>query len=133
MLSKSYFATGISRDLSQHLIITQHNHSSLGITSTSCRFVLSLSLYLLSAQDVSNVVLALYGQDHQMNNTAPSQMSVGDAVAQGVINNQTLGYYMARTQLFLIAAGIDGSRLRFRQHLKTEMAHYVRFHILGVV
>ena len=49
---------------------------------------------------------------------------VGDAVASGVINNETLAYYMARTHLFLLQLGIDRSRLRFRQHLSTEMAHY---------
>jgi hypothetical protein len=31
---------------------------------------------------------------------------------------------MARTQLFLLSVGIREDRLRFRQHLKTEMAHY---------
>jgi glycyl-tRNA synthetase len=31
---------------------------------------------------------------------------------------------MARTQLFMEKIGMDPARLRFRQHLKTEMAHY---------
>jgi glycyl-tRNA synthetase len=51
-------------------------------------------------------------------------MRVGDAVAQGIINNQTLGYYVARTYLFLTSSGVDKKFLRFRQHLPTEMAHY---------
>jgi len=45
-------------------------------------------------------------------------------VSQGVINNETLGYYMARTYLFLLHVGIRKEHLRFRQHLPTEMAHY---------
>eukprot|EP00957_Ditylum_brightwellii_P195077 14863619-Ditylum_brightwellii.AAC.1 len=31
---------------------------------------------------------------------------------------------MARTQLFMEKIGMDPTKLRFRQHLKTEMAHY---------
>ena len=43
---------------------------------------------------------------------------------QGVVNNETLGYFLGRTYLFLTALGIDPLRLRFRQHLPHEMAHY---------
>lgn len=38
--------------------------------------------------------------------------------------NQTLGYFMARIQQFLIKIGIAPERLRFRQHMSNEMAHY---------
>lgn len=31
---------------------------------------------------------------------------------------------MARIQLFLLKVGIDEKRLRFRQHMGNEMAHY---------
>jgi glycyl-tRNA synthetase len=41
-----------------------------------------------------------------------------------MINNQTLGYFMARIYLFLIKIGIKADRLRFRQHMSNEMAHY---------
>ena len=34
---------------------------------------------------------------------------------QGVITNQTLAYYLARIQTFLLKIGIDPKRLRFRQ------------------
>jgi glycyl-tRNA synthetase (class II) len=43
---------------------------------------------------------------------------------QGTINNETLGYFIGRTYLFLTALGIHKERLRFRQHLQNEMAHY---------
>jgi glycyl-tRNA synthetase len=43
---------------------------------------------------------------------------------QGIVDNETLGYFLARTQLFLIKIGIDPSRLRCRQHMANEMAHY---------
>lgn len=43
---------------------------------------------------------------------------------QGVVNNETLGYFIGRVYLFLTRLGIDKDRLRFRQHLANEMAHY---------
>jgi glycyl-tRNA synthetase len=52
------------------------------------------------------------------------RMAIGKAVADGMVANQTLGYYLARTAQFLWAAGIKPDGLRFRQHLAKEMAHY---------
>ncbi|NLK25834.1 MAG: glycine--tRNA ligase [Euryarchaeota archaeon] len=52
------------------------------------------------------------------------EISVGDAVAQGIICNEVLAYFLWLTQEFLEAIGVDGDRLRFRQHEKAEMAHY---------
>ncbi|CAH8522028.1 unnamed protein product [Heterobilharzia americana] len=51
-------------------------------------------------------------------------LTIGEAVNKGIVANQTLGYYMARIHLFLIHIGVDPKRLRFRQHLSNEMAHY---------
>lgn len=41
-----------------------------------------------------------------------------------MVDNQTLGYFIARIYLFLVKIGIDPTRLRFRQHMSNEMAHY---------
>jgi glycyl-tRNA synthetase len=41
-----------------------------------------------------------------------------------MIDNQTLGYFIARIFLFFTRIGIDPARLRFRQHMSNEMAHY---------
>ncbi|HUR62708.1 MAG TPA: glycine--tRNA ligase [Candidatus Thermoplasmatota archaeon] len=51
-------------------------------------------------------------------------LSFGDAVRTGMVANEALAYWLARTQEFLLAAGLDPKRLHFRQHLKDEMAHY---------
>lgn len=55
---------------------------------------------------------------------AAQKIEAAVAVSSGVIGNETLAYFMARTQLFLLACGIVESKLRFRQHKATEMAHY---------
>jgi glycyl-tRNA synthetase len=50
--------------------------------------------------------------------------SYSEAVRAGLVNNETLGYFMARTQMWLESIGVDPARMRLRQHLRTEMAHY---------
>ena len=45
-------------------------------------------------------------------------------IFQKLIDNETLGYFMARIYLFLLKVGVDPKRLRFRQHMSNEMAHY---------
>ena len=41
-----------------------------------------------------------------------------------MVDNETLGFFLARTQIFCERIGMDPERIRFRQHLRTEMAHY---------
>ncbi|SCZ96648.1 BZ3500_MvSof-1268-A1-R1_Chr4-4g07514 [Microbotryum saponariae] len=50
--------------------------------------------------------------------------TIGQAVEDGMVDNMTLGYFIARIYLFLTKIGIDPKRLRFRQHMANEMAHY---------
>lgn len=51
-------------------------------------------------------------------------MTVGDAVEKGVIANRVLAYFVYTTKQLLVRLGVDPKRLRFRQHLPDEMAHY---------
>ena len=73
---------------------------------------------------VADKVLVLFGRDDQLGSGKVKKIPVGDAVKNGLINNETLAYFMARTQLYMERIGMDPERLRFRQHLTTEMAHY---------
>lgn len=52
------------------------------------------------------------------------EKSIGEAVSTGMVDNETLGYFIARIYQFLIKIGVDPNRCRFRQHLSNEMAHY---------
>merc|ERR1712070_1340528 len=54
----------------------------------------------------------------------PIRMKLGDAVRNGIIANESLGYFVGRTAQFMMSVGIDKEHLRFRQHLPSEMAHY---------
>lgn len=75
-------------------------------------------------EDIKKVILNIYSQECQVTGSLPAQMSVQEAFSKGLIKNQILAYYLARTYLFLIKIGIDPQRLRFRQHLPNEMSHY---------
>jgi glycyl-tRNA synthetase len=75
--------------------------------------------------EVRHVELTLLNRKVQLEGkTDVEQMSVGDAVKTGLVDNETLGYFLARIQLFLDKLGVDRSKLRFRQHMANEMAHY---------
>ena len=75
--------------------------------------------------EVADVELSLFSRDAQLGAVKrPFPMKVGEAVSKGIIANETLGYFIARTQIFLEKIGINPAKLRFRQHLQHEMAHY---------
>jgi len=73
---------------------------------------------------VRNVMMQLFDRKAQLGTGRVSRLAVGVAVASGKIANETLAYFMARTQLFMVKIGMDIGKMRFRQHLATEMAHY---------
>jgi glycyl-tRNA synthetase len=58
------------------------------------------------------------------NKGEPVELTLGEAVEKGIIKKRVLGYFIALTQRFLMEVGVDPKRLRFRQHLEDEMAHY---------
>ena len=51
-------------------------------------------------------------------------MTLDKGVEDGIIANETLRCFVARIYLFLTKIGINVKRLRFRQHMANEMAHY---------
>lgn len=75
--------------------------------------------------EMKNVELSLLSRDVQMSGSSElTRMTIGKAVESGLVDNETLGYFLGRIQLFLAKLGVDQSKLRFRQHLANEMAHY---------
>ena len=75
--------------------------------------------------EVKNVKLALLNRDTQLSgSTKTEEIAIGQAVATKLVDNETLGYFLVRIQQFLLKLGVDKSKLRFRQHMANEMAHY---------
>jgi len=73
---------------------------------------------------IKDLELNIYSACDQMDGKSASLVKIENAVDQKTIANQTLAYFMARIYLFLTKIGVDPKRLRFRQHMANEMAHY---------
>ncbi|KAJ0393694.1 hypothetical protein ATCC90586_008549 [Pythium insidiosum] len=73
---------------------------------------------------VASLELSLLTKTNQLTDGKTVKMTCADAVAKGIISNESLAYYLARTYLFCEKIGVDLKRLRFRQHLDTEKSHY---------
>ncbi|KAF4783706.1 glycyl-tRNA synthetase [Colletotrichum scovillei] len=75
--------------------------------------------------EVNTVELTLLDRHTQLaGKTEVKKMTIGDAVSNKVVDNETLGYFLARIHLFLQKIGVDMTKVRFRQHMENEMAHY---------
>jgi glycyl-tRNA synthetase len=74
-------------------------------------------------EEIADIELILYSQDGQARGSS-EKMTVKRAVQTGIIAHEFLGYCLARTYQFLIRVGVSPEKLRFRQHMKDEMAHY---------
>ena len=76
-------------------------------------------------KEVENLKCRLLPKNvQQAGKTEVTMISIGEAVRTRMVDNETLGYFLARIWLFLEKIGCDMSRVRFRQHMKNEMAHY---------
>ncbi|UZJ52334.1 hypothetical protein CBS101457_001654 [Exobasidium rhododendri] len=75
--------------------------------------------------DVSSLTLSLLPKGtQQAGKSTIDRVTIGEAVQSKMVDNETLGYFLGRIHLFLVKIGIDETRLRFRQHMGNEMAHY---------
>jgi len=78
-----------------------------------------------SIAPVEDVEVRLYPVDEQEDDEGePFVTTVGDAVDDGVIGDETIAYFLGRSQEWYESIGIDPAKLRFRQHLPDERAHY---------
>jgi glycyl-tRNA synthetase len=75
--------------------------------------------------EVADIELPFLDKDTQLSGkTTLTTVSIGKAVETKLVDNETLGYFLARVYLFLVKIGVGKTKLRFRQHLANEMAHY---------
>lgn len=74
---------------------------------------------------VRDVKLPLLSREvQQAGGSKPTEISIGEAVDKKIVDNETLGYFIVRIMLFMQKIGVDQNKLRFRQHMANEMAHY---------
>ncbi|KAM7471583.1 hypothetical protein LguiA_009766 [Lonicera macranthoides] len=74
--------------------------------------------------EVAKLEFLMFPREDQVSGRSARRIAIGEAVSTGIVNNETLGYFIGRVYLFLTHLGIDKDKLRFRQHLANEMAHY---------
>jgi glycyl-tRNA synthetase len=76
-------------------------------------------------EEVAHVELELLNRETQLaGKTDVVRTPIGEAVKKGIVNNSSLGYFLARIQMFMEKIGVDQKKVRFRQHMANEMAHY---------
>jgi len=68
--------------------------------------------------------MPLFAVPQQMACESPVSMTMKEAVEKGIVANEYVAYYLALTHDLLVTIGIAPERLRFRQHLPDELAHY---------
>ncbi|MFB6079643.1 MAG: glycine--tRNA ligase [Haloferacaceae archaeon] len=76
-------------------------------------------------EDVADVEVRLYpAAEQERADGEYRRTTVGEAVAAGTIAVPWVGYFVGVTQRWYREIGVDPDRLRFRQHLGGERAHY---------
>jgi glycyl-tRNA synthetase len=77
--------------------------------------------------DVADVALRLYpASEQEREDGTYRETTVGEAVDDGTIRAPWIGYFLGVATRWYRSLGVDPDRLRFRQHLGGERAHYAR-------
>ncbi|MFW5929562.1 MAG: glycine--tRNA ligase [Halobacteriota archaeon] len=78
-----------------------------------------------SLDGLEDVELRLYPVEQQRRDDGDVvTTTAGEAVEDGVIESPTIAGFVAQSQTWYESIGVDPERLRFRQHLPDERAHY---------
>ena len=74
---------------------------------------------------VADVTVTLYpAKEQETDDGDYIETTVGEAVAEGIVGDAWIGYFVGIAQEWFEAVGVDMDRFRFRQHLAGERAHY---------
>lgn len=73
---------------------------------------------------VADLKVRLLSKDNQMSGEAASDVTLQQALNKGIMQNTTVAYFLGRIHSFMLKVGVDKNKMRFRQHMANEMAHY---------
>lgn len=62
--------------------------------------------------------------EHQMEGREAEEIAMGEAVRRGLVAHEYVGYHLAMTHEILVRIGVNPARVRARQHMPDERAHY---------
>lgn len=75
--------------------------------------------------EVKNIEINLLtAEDQEGGIDTTRKISIGEAVEKGLIGSQWHAYWIAESLKWLWRIGLSPERLRVREHVKTELAHY---------
>ncbi|KAH0571181.1 Glycyl-tRNA synthetase [Spironucleus salmonicida] len=77
-------------------------------------------------KEIEDVSCNFFTSDAQLAGTQPVVLTIKEAVTQKVLAHESLAYYIARIYMFLTRLGLDSQKLRFRQHMPKQLAHYAK-------
>ena len=86
--------------------------------------------YFIDPKDPPTTDLRNWGQqvciipDNGGSDSGIVAMTFEEAFNDGIVKHPTVAWFLAMTLDFLVKVGIDSSKIRFRQHESSEMAHY---------
>lgn len=66
----------------------------------------------------------LLSRERQMSGEPAVDCTLQEALDEGTIDNTAVGYFLGRIHTFMLKIGVDPAKMRFRQHMANEMAHY---------
>jgi glycyl-tRNA synthetase len=72
----------------------------------------------------ADYAMPLSGISQQETDAPPILRTMREAVDEGIIANEYVAYYVAMTHDILTTIGFDPEKIRFRQHMPDECAHY---------
>ncbi len=75
-------------------------------------------------ENVKHLNIPLLSAINQLENRPVDIYKLGDAIFECVINHPILGYFLGKIYQFAMAIGLNPDKVRFREHLPTEKAHY---------
>lgn len=73
---------------------------------------------------IKDVELPLLNADMQIRNINMMSIRIGDAIDHKIISHELMAYFLNQIYQFALEIGLDKSKIRFRQHLPEEKAHY---------
>lgn len=74
--------------------------------------------------DVEDLIIPVLSQDMQKNKEDVKHTSIKEAVVNGIIKSELFGYFLGKIYRFALEIGLNKDKIRFREHLPHEMAHY---------
>ncbi len=74
--------------------------------------------------EVKDIAVRLYPIENQLKDLGMIEMTLEEAVKRGYVMNTFFAYYMAMVKNILLDIGIPEDKIRFRQQLPEERAHY---------